>query len=626
MRVVNMGCIGPAGVDVALDDIVCLVGANNSGKSTVLRAYEVAVKGEALKAEEIHSGIEGAIASVELWVHIPEGAENIDEKWKETTGDLRLVRSRWEWKGPGVKPVRTTWDPQSGEYAEDGKASGLDTVFASRLPQPFRIGSMDDPATEHQRLLKLVLDPIEKKLKGLFEDKGSSLYGKLVQLQEEAEAPVEEFRKELDDVQGKVSESYRRVFSQSDLRLHVSLGSLGVDPGKALSAGSRIEIKEGSGHALWSQQGTGSQRALFWSMLEVRSELNRIATEKRTREEAMAKKSKELEKVKDKLQKIKKESERPKLEAQVQQLSSEVEAMGSATGTTDMDSFLPGYMLLIDEPETALHPGAIRAAKDHLYSLASSSGWQVMLSTHHPAFVDPLKNHTTIVRLHRTDSHASPNVFRSDEVAFDQEERENLQSLLAFDSNVAEMFFGQRVIIVEGDTEFGAFTEIMNSDPVAYPQEQRPLIIRARGKATIRTLVKMLGHFSMNCSVLHDIDSPRTKDGARVNPAYSVNNTITQSILAARALGVRVTHRCSCPNFEKHHGLGLPKKDKPFEAWRKVRSSDQVRNSVRAMLDELLTAIPESDALGAKYEDDLKDWVKEKGISSASFEFRENPA
>ncbi|MBS9341229.1 AAA family ATPase, partial [Neisseria elongata] len=43
MHIKNIGCIGNDGLTVELDDIVCLVGANNAGKTTVLRAYELAV-------------------------------------------------------------------------------------------------------------------------------------------------------------------------------------------------------------------------------------------------------------------------------------------------------------------------------------------------------------------------------------------------------------------------------------------------------------------------------------------------------------------------------------------------------------------------------------------------------
>lgn len=42
MTVRNIGCIGNEGVEIELDNIVCLVGKNNAGKSTILRAYELA--------------------------------------------------------------------------------------------------------------------------------------------------------------------------------------------------------------------------------------------------------------------------------------------------------------------------------------------------------------------------------------------------------------------------------------------------------------------------------------------------------------------------------------------------------------------------------------------------------
>ena len=42
MTVRNIGCIGNEEVEISLDNVVCLVGKNNSGKSTILRAYELA--------------------------------------------------------------------------------------------------------------------------------------------------------------------------------------------------------------------------------------------------------------------------------------------------------------------------------------------------------------------------------------------------------------------------------------------------------------------------------------------------------------------------------------------------------------------------------------------------------
>ena len=414
MKICNVGCIGPEGLEVCLDEIVCLVGANNTGKSTVLRAYEAAVTGATLGPEEISAKANGQPATVELWVHIPKDAENIDAKWKESTDGMLLVRSKWTWPATGGKPVRTTWDPQTNDYAEDGKAAGLDTVFNSRLPRPFRIGSLDDPTEEHKKLLELVLEPIKMRLADLMKEDGSELRKKIIALQEEAEKPVAAFKTDLDSVQTRVNSSYRRVFSTAEIRLSVSLGELTVDPGAGLLKSSHVGVVESHGETRWSQQGTGSQRALFWSMLEVRSELNRIAEERRQMEKRAKEKEKELNKKEGELAKLTQDAAKTKKQQEIDTIKADLAALrpgGAPPATPAPAPFLPGYMLLIDEPETALHPAAIRAAKEHLYSLAAESGWQVMLSTHHPAFIDPLKDHTTIVRLHRPEAKAAPNVY-----------------------------------------------------------------------------------------------------------------------------------------------------------------------------------------------------------------------
>ncbi len=205
MTIKNIGCIGGDGLTVELDNIVCLVGANNTGKSTVLRAYEAAVNQLPLSASDLNLDATGSVASVELWVHIPAGTANIDEKWKEADGNLLLVRSRWEWPTAGGKPSRTTWDPVSNEYAEDGKASGLDNVFNSRRPKPFRIGALENPAEEHKKLLTLVLEPVANKLKGLMEQDESPLRKILLALQEEAEKPVAEFRNQIEEIETRVN-------------------------------------------------------------------------------------------------------------------------------------------------------------------------------------------------------------------------------------------------------------------------------------------------------------------------------------------------------------------------------------------------------------------------------------
>jgi len=166
MRVSNIGCIGPEGCEIGLDSVLCLVEANNTGKSTFLRAYELALGTASLDpGNDLCRRAGAAPATVEIWVHIPEGMANIAEKRKEPDGDLRLVRSRWEWSAEtSWAKTRATWDRETGDYSSDDKASGLDTVFSSRLPVPFRIGSLEEPDAEHKKLLTLVLQPMADKI------------------------------------------------------------------------------------------------------------------------------------------------------------------------------------------------------------------------------------------------------------------------------------------------------------------------------------------------------------------------------------------------------------------------------------------------------------------------------
>src|SRR5260370_33871582 len=180
LRIRNLVCIGPEGLEIALDNIVCLVGRNNTGKSTVLRAYELAQSSKPLTRHDPCQWTPvGDFPEVELIVNIPDGTPNVDEKWKKASGGLKLVRSRWQWKDIETKPVRQTWDPAAngggGEWAEDGKAGGADNVFNSRLPEPLRVGSLGDAYDEHGQLLKLILGPVAKRLKQLQETPWSAL-------------------------------------------------------------------------------------------------------------------------------------------------------------------------------------------------------------------------------------------------------------------------------------------------------------------------------------------------------------------------------------------------------------------------------------------------------------------
>lgn len=622
MRIANFGCVGPDGLEIDLDDIVCLVGPNNTGKSTVLKAYEYAVENKGLTKEDF-CHFSDQSPSIEIWVHIPKGVQNVDEKWKEPFGELLIVRSKWQWNEPNQSPVRTTWNPQIEDYDPDARASGLDQVFSSRLPKPLRIGALDGPEEEHNKMLKLVLEPIEQELKKLVEDEESTLNSAIKKVRKEIQSPIESFVKQIDEIKRDVNASYQKTFPNCEVDLNIKVSDIDIKPMALLQKGSSVDILEHGGRATWQQQGTGSQRALFWSLLEIRSKLFQTINSIKQRDSRLKSIPNEIATLKKQIADLKQAKAKEDRRRKIEILEQEHEKL---IGPKEESRFLPSYMLLIDEPEVALHPNAIRAARDYLYNLAKDAGWQVMLTTHCPAFVNPLEDHTTIVRLTREGNRLTPKSYRSDKVTFTIDGKENLKMLLQFDNSLAEAFFGSYPVIIEGDTEYVAFHKVMEIYQMDYPVEKQPVLIRARGKYTILLIVKIFKHFKIPFSVLHDSDAPITKKGGK-SSAWPANERIMASLLEARRSGLRVVHRVSIPDFERRHDLKEVEKEKPFHFRKQINDNASIQVLVKNVLDELVSETTD-ECLFENSNDVLveavKDWAKEKAPKDTRFVFDGN--
>jgi len=603
MKIRNIGCIGPEGCEIALDSILCLVGANNTGKSMILRAYELALGSSTFNPEDdLCKRCGGASATVEIWVHIPRGIANIAEKWKVNESGILLVRSKWEWSSDTKwTKIRTTWDPELNDYATDDKASGLDTVFTSRLPVPFRVGSLDDPQEEHRKLMTLVLQPIAEKLQQQMADDTSDLRTTIARLSLVANVPVEEEKHRLDTLKQDLNRSHNAIFPELTLDFDINIGEVEINPLQMLVKNSKLRFLDRTDRVSWMQQGTGSQRALFWTILQVRSRLKALADIKDQSRKSITEYNKRIKKLKGEAEKAKKEGTKQDKQSEINEIEKQIAELSSVRPEEQLERqtgefSLPGYMLLIDEPEIALHPNAIRAASRFLYQLAEDQSWQVMLATHSPLFIDPLHDHTTIVRLERSSANPSPQTYRSDSVRFSEDEKENLKILNRFDDGIAEMFFGQLPLIVEGDTEYAVFEYLINKYPDQFPISKKPVIVRARGKHTMLLVIRILAEFLVPFAVLHDADSPYRRDG-KANGSWQANKDIHKAVEFIRAKGVRVVHRVSLPTFEHAYMslslddngnlLETSSKDKPWRALEELRTKSSVERSIMTLLHEL---------------------------------------
>ena len=522
MTVHNIGCIGSEGLEIDLDNIVCLVGKNNSGKSTILRSYELA-KGTVQfvpSRDRYQDASQELPSEVLLEVHIPDGIGNVDTRWKTEKDGLLIVKSRWQWSAPDFQKIRTTWDPKGGadgigDWADDGKAGGADPVFSSRLPRPLRIGSLDDAENTEEMLLTLALTPLLMNIEKERTNAESNLAKAIANVTAQIDCLSETHKDHFNQIASRVTSGFKGVFPKMDVRLDIAAAPLVPKVADLVKNGSGLRIRDGKADTSLKQQGTGARRALFWAILQVHNELTR---DKELRDEYRRKMNKALdEEGKKKAGKKVTPEQLAAIEARIEEIKAQLAAHddGAPIPESPDDPAFPGYLLLIDEPENALHPMAARAAQRHLYKLAESPDWQVMMTTHSPYFINPFDDHTTIVRLERAtdenDSPIAPKTYRSDLITFEADDKQRLQALQHIDPSFAEIFFGSYPLLVEGDTEHAAFMAAIVEK--RHELMERITVIRARGKAILVPLIKVMNHFKIDFGIIHDCDPPFRKNG-----------------------------------------------------------------------------------------------------------------
>jgi len=164
-----------------------------------------------------------------------------------------------------------------------------------------------------------------------------------------------------------------------------------------------------------------------------------------------------------------------------------------------------------------------------------------------------------------------------------ENDKDNLKLLNICDPYVHEFFFGGRIIVVEGDTEYTAFSWLKNKYSDEYSDVH---IIRARGKTIVPSIIKILNQFTCDFAVLHDTDTPVITKGTK-NPAWTINQSILEEIeknsnpLLVRLIACRT-------NFEVALFGESVSSDKPYNAIVRLKEDASLNVKVKQLLDSLL--------------------------------------
>jgi predicted ATP-dependent endonuclease of OLD family len=214
-------------------------------------------------------------------------------------------------------------------------------------------------------------------------------------------------------------------------------------------------------------------------------------------------------------------------------------------------------LVAFEEPEIYLHPSAANLLRDTIYSLGATD--QIVCNTHSPWMIDltqePLSLTKMVSKADNTISCINYGL-TSSFAKLPADDKLRVKMLQLFDDEISRVFFADRVIIVEGDTELLAIKNTLKIIPETTRKEIlfKSQVIRARGKASIISLVKYLQDLGIYPYVMHDRDQGTA--GAEV-----FNQPISTAVNDATRL--TLNHE----NVESSLGYVAPSTDKPFKAF-----------------------------------------------------------
>jgi len=167
---------------------------------------------------------------------------------------------------------------------------------------------------------------------------------------------------------------------------------------------------------------------------------------------------------------------------------------------------LQPYLILFEEPELYLHPRGQRILFDALASIASDH--QVVVTTHSPLFFGPEETGTFIrMEKHRPSNDAKPySIAKPVQLHKDLSLRDAFQ-VICYENNAAA-FFASKVVLVEGDSDKIFLTHVARTLKDKWNFERSNIaVVPIGGKGSVDRYHRFFSVFSIPIHVLVDLDA-----------------------------------------------------------------------------------------------------------------------
>lgn len=513
-------------IKILIDNVVVLIGKNNSCKSTVLDAYEAyCTLGTGKRSiDDFHNRDETLpIEITGLFTEVgEEDIKKFGQEWfhENLDGFKNCAKFKIVWNSADDDGDKLSFSNKTNDWV-DGGAGGWNSILSSRLPTPIRI----NPNDSHVALEAVVKDLIASNALEKIKSDKSKAAGIIKEIQSLASEIEKDLLASIQDISSGIEENVDSMFKGVKVRFETGVGKF--EPEKAIKDGSRFIFDTDGCSSPLSHQGSGVQRAFLWAAIKT---LCNAGLLKKGKKAIDSKNSK---------------------------------------------------ILLIDEPEINMHPSVVRSVRDAIYTLAEIQGWQVICTTHSPIFIDLTRPHTTLIKV--TNSQSKVKYFQTEKITFTDDEKENLKTLNRCCPTVNEFFFYEKSILVEGDTEFLAYNHIISHGD----KNHEYCVINCRGKANIPTFIKILSQFGSKAIAIHDLDQKNLENG-NINAMWTINLRIRQAADLSDGNVLTVAH---IPDFEGYYLQEKPQKDKPYNIFRHLSSTEfstsEKYRKLRESLDDI---------------------------------------
>lgn len=265
------------------------------------------------------------------------------------------------------------------------------------------------------------------------------------------------------------------------------------------------------------------------------------------------------------------------------------------------------YILLFEEPEAHLHPQFQREIAIILKSLSEHINYQTFITSHSPQFIDLLNlDYVFIFNKEKECTKSNKCELHLTDI------REEIKNLLLFDPNVKEIFFSEKIVLLEGSSE-----EIISNILIREGKlnVSNVSIINAKSKFNIPRFLKVFNSLGIPYTVLIDEDPYFLPMYNNTNPSRikgkkkAYNKTLEIAGLIDESLGKIVV---ISPNFDEFLGVSknqIKKFGKPTAIYEKFKELKESNDEIVTDIEDLFNTLINPDMLDFKISNpDRSEW------------------